>query len=104
MFEDFLLAQPRFQLHGDHKLGELALVASLWSQEKPARKLLRQRRGPANLLAANDPVIGGLDSPYGIEADMIEKAVVLDRQNRVDQYVGNAFVGQNSPLRPFLVE
>ena len=96
IFENLFLGKPLLEPQRDHHLGQLARPALLWVQPRiraPAAWLSVE--APWSLRPSLHVHVGGFDYAEGVEARVLEEALIFRRGDRVDQHLGD--FGETSP-------
>ena len=87
--EDLLLGQLAVDHQREHRLANLAAVGLLVREEERPRQLLRQRAAALDRARRAEVADDGAAERDGIDAGMRVEAVILDRDERVLQVLGN---------------
>ena len=82
--EDLLLAEEPLNLQGEQDLLELALVGLFPAEKEVSRHLHRHRAASRALLPGADQMRNGADEPLPVDAGMLEEALVLRGDDRLN--------------------
>ena len=86
--QDLVLAEARLQPKGQHDLLHLAAQRALGREIGESRQLLRDRAAAFGAAAAGQIAPGGAHHAARVDAAMLEKPSVLDRDDRVHKVFG----------------
>ena len=95
--EDLLLAEEPLDLQGEQDLLELALVGLFPTEKEVPRHLHGHGAASRALLPGAHQVRDGADEPLPVDAGMLEKALVLCGDDRLDHCRRNLVETQRDP-------